>query len=210
MRDPGGQCPYKVCALDLRRVFTTVCLKKRVFLPSVYSPLSWLRASGPRRSAPGAGICPHRPRPALQASPRDLTPTCPRGQHGLRGWECDQRPLGPPQYVVRRGRWGRQRAPWRAECSRRDATSLLLCNEKQASAHIGLGLLTPPARGPGALHRGPCSPTALGPHLSPLLALCPLCQGLGWAVPAATGSRHGPARGDPPVPGGPGRAPGQS
>lgn len=48
--------------------------------------------------------------------------------------------------MVRRGRWGRQRAPWRAACSRRDATSLLLCKEKQARAHVA-GPASPPAPG---------------------------------------------------------------
>lgn len=150
-----------------------VCLKKMIFLPSIYSPLSWLRVALGRQR-PGPEFAPRPPCPALPASPRDLTPTCPRGQ---RGWERDQRPLGPPQYVVRRGRWGRQRAPWRAECSRRDAMSLLLCNEKQASTHIGLGPLPTPAQ-PGSsaqeplqshssgtlplTHSGPSVPSARG------------------------------------------------
>lgn len=66
---------------------------------------------------------------------------------------------------MRRGRWGRQRVPWRAECSRRDATSLLLCNEKQARAHLW-------ARSPGqdtawelgaAARHLPAAPQARGP-----------------------------------------------
>lgn len=154
-----------------------VCVfKENDILPSIYSPLSWLRVALSSQR-PGPEFAPRQPCPALPASPRDLTPTCPRGQRGLCGCERDQRPLGPPQYVVRRGRWGRQRAPWRAECSRRDAMSLLLCNEKQASTHIGLGPLPTPAQ-PGS--------SALSPMQSHSSGTLPVTHS-GPSVPSARG-----------------------
>lgn len=66
-------------------------------LPAFHLLTYWSADRGPRRPAPTAGICPHPPPPALLAWPRYLTPTCPHGQWSLRGWEPDQRPLGPPQ-----------------------------------------------------------------------------------------------------------------
>lgn len=86
--------------------------------------------------------------------------------------------------MVRRGRWGRQRAPWRAACSRRDATSLLLCNEKQVKAHILSVPEVPPPRGcrspfsicPSSCAEEPgtflgCWPEAPGPWAVLVLAL---------------------------------------
>lgn len=159
-----------------------MCVKEND-LPAFRLLTCWSAGRGPRWPAPRAAICPHPPPPALLAWPRYLTPTCPHGQWSLRGWEPDRRPLGPPQQVVCRGRWGRwgrwgrQRVPWRAECSRRDATSLLLCNKKQARAH--LWAWAPRHRPWGSAE----SPAARGPARHPSWDLSPWpAVGLGlWA-----------------------------
>lgn len=75
--------------------------------------------------------------------------------------------------------------PGRAGCSRRDATSLLLCNEKQARPHArapgATGLLPPvpvpkPCESPARL-AAPPGPVAPGLCL-PFAVFCPLCRGL--------------------------------